>query len=136
MSKKLAPLKALASLRCAVSLGLGTQYEEMNNKCDIIETALKDYELLKERTKLDSFECLMRLEEILPRGKELLIPVAKQLKALEIIKKKILDMDYLKVIAANCNLTYQEYELLRKVLGNENTNNKNKRNIRSGEKSI
>lgn len=52
--------------------------------------------------------------------------VETALKALEIIKEKILDMDYFNVIADNCNLTYQEYELLRKVLGNENTNNKNK----------
>ena len=38
------------------------------------------------------------------------------LKALEIIKEKILDMNYFNIIADKCDLTYQEYELLRKVL--------------------
>lgn len=44
MSKE---LEALESLRCAVSLGLGTQYEEMNNRCDTIETALKTLEMFR-----------------------------------------------------------------------------------------
>lgn len=52
--------------------------------------------------------------------------VENALKALEIIKKKILDMDYFNIIADRCDLTYQEYNLLKKVLNNENTNNKNK----------
>ena len=42
--------------------------------------------------------------------------IEDSLKALEIIKEKILDMDYFNVIADRCDLTYQEYELLRKVL--------------------
>lgn len=42
--------------------------------------------------------------------------VETALKALEIIKEKILDINYFKVIAANCDLTYQEYNLLMEVL--------------------
>ena len=42
--------------------------------------------------------------------------IEDSLKALEIIKEKILNMDYFNVIADRCDLTYQEYELLRKVL--------------------
>lgn len=124
MSKELTPLEAWKLIDKS-----GT----IETLC-IIETALKDYELLKERTKLDSFECLLRLEEILPRGKELLIPVAKQLKALEIIKKKKVDT----LLLFRCfefdnlygyphfgmynqelytqNITQEEYELLKEVL--------------------
>ena len=42
--------------------------------------------------------------------------VETALKALEIIKEKILDINYFKVIADNCDLTYQEYNLLMEVL--------------------
>ena len=51
-------------------------------------------------------------------AKELVKPIEKSLKALEIIKEKILDINYFKVIAANCDLTYQEYNLLMEVLNN------------------
>ena len=40
----------------------------------------------------------------------------KNKKALEIIKEKILDMDYFNIIADRCDLTYQEYELLKEIL--------------------
>ena len=40
----------------------------------------------------------------------------KYKKALEIIKEKILDMDYFNIIADRCDLTYQEYELLKEIL--------------------
>ena len=40
----------------------------------------------------------------------------KNKKALEIIKEKILDMDYFNIIAERCDLTYQEYELLKEIL--------------------
>lgn len=68
-------LEALKSLRCAVSLGLGTQYEEMNNKCDIIEIALKRLEKIESVMPIDKPELL----------KESIDIVNKKLKALEII---------------------------------------------------
>ena len=40
----------------------------------------------------------------------------KNKQALEIIKEKILDMDYFNIIAEHCDLTYQEYELLKEIL--------------------
>ena len=124
MSKELTPLEALKEIREESDCGA------FQSRCDIIETALKDYELLKERTKLDSFECLLRLEEILPRGKELLVPVAKQLKVLEIIKKKQVAVDefircckednpleeYNNFAGDKNSLTQEEFNLLKEVL--------------------
>lgn len=101
--------------------------DNLQKYLDIIENALKKYELIKEQTKLDSFECLLRLEEILPRGKELLIPVARQLKALEIVKEKRVDVQVLhysidrfeynkRLVYGEKSLTEEEYDLLKEVL--------------------
>lgn len=139
MNKKLTPLENLKILEeqfgskkiyiCANSSNKEYLYKDLYFKP--IEIALKDYELLKERTRLDSFECLLRLELILPRGKELLIPVAKQLKALEIIKEKRVDTYFLMQTDTleeynkslhTCSwfpsyeLTQEEYDLLKEVL--------------------
>lgn len=54
MSKE-TPLEALKSLRCAISLGLGTAYEEMNSNCDIVETTLKAFEVAKKVLNYYSF---------------------------------------------------------------------------------
>ena len=42
--------------------------------------------------------------------------LVKRLNALEIIKKKVLDNNYFEVIAPQCDLTQEEYELLKEVL--------------------
>ena len=82
----------------------------LSNRKDfnLIETTLKDYDFLKERTKLDSFECLLRLEEILPRGKELLIPVAKELKRKQDLEQMLHKM--------NVKHGYEEYLKISKAL--------------------
>jgi hypothetical protein len=124
MSKELEALKEVREYL------YGDVYAGVEKRLNTIETALEDYELLKERTKLDSFECLLRLEEILPRGKELLVPVAKQLKALEIIKEKGLfwsiewqpfekENDYRawdNELYESKKLTKEEYNTLKEVL--------------------
>ena len=105
MSKELEALERIGELK------VGCHYEKcaflvidfLKDSYDykIIETALKEYEGAKNHIKALNEE---RIENSL------------KLKALEIIKEKILDMDYFNVIADRCDLTYQEYELLRKVL--------------------
>lgn len=72
---------------------------------DIIEKALKDYEKLKEcyENELKNTAYYNNL-------------ALKYKKAFEIIKEKVLDMDYFNIIADRCNLTYQEYNLLNEVL--------------------
>lgn len=120
-TKELLPLEALKSLRCAVSLGLGSQYEEMNNKCDIIESALKDQQ--------KTIEVLSAEKTILSNNyNELKARHRKQLKALEIIKEKRVDVDWLicatdTVKDYNDKIKYQkhflnqeEYDLLKEVL--------------------
>ena len=73
----------------------------LSNRKDfnIIETALKRLEKIETTT-----HSVLRED------------ISNKLQALEIIKEKILDMDYFNIIADRCDLTYQEYELLRKVL--------------------
>lgn len=82
--------------------------DECKKNKKLIENAFKDYENLKERTKLDSFECLLRLEEILPRGKELLIPVAKELKRKQDLEQMLHKM--------NVKHGYEEYLKISKAL--------------------
>ena len=105
MSKELTPLQALEKLvdRLAIK-----KYDEngnliywqstTDNEYPIIENALKKYKVLQEVHK------------------DFVDKNIKKLKALEIIKEKVLDMDYFNIIADNCNLTYQEYNLLMEVL--------------------
>ena len=78
---------------------------------NIIENALKENEKLKKcfKNELKNVSYYNNL-------------ALKYKKALEIIKEKILDMDYFNIIADRCDLTYQEYNLLREVLQNESTN--------------
>ena len=97
---------------------------------NIIETALKDYELMKQpkiivvdkKISDDDLEKLINQGIIVGNLEQSKIEplfdneTQKKLKALEIIKEKILDMDYFNIIADRCDLTYQEYELLRNVL--------------------
>ena len=112
MSKE---LEALKSLRCAVSLGLGTAYEEMNNKCDIIEAALKRLEKIETTT-----HSVLRED------------ISKKLKAIETIKKHTnkdgIHIDFNEVMRASVKnfdyttMTYivdeeliKEYDLLKEV---------------------
>ena len=86
---------------------------------NIIETALKDYEHSQQQREL----CFKQAKELRECYKNELKNVSyynnlalKYKKALEIIKEKILDMDYFNIIADRCDLTYQEYELLKEIL--------------------
>ena len=96
MNKKLTPLQALKQFRNSQYQGVNVYADEL---LDIIETALERLEKIETTT-----------HSVLKED------ISNKLEALEIIKEKILDMDYFNVIADRCDLTYQEYELLRKVL--------------------
>ena len=81
------------------------RYKGRKEDLDTIFTALKENGKLKEcyKNELKNSAYYNNL-------------ALKYKKALEIFKEKILDMDYFNIIADRCDLTYQEYELLRKVL--------------------
>lgn len=104
MSKELQALEALNNIK---NLFIGSPINPAQ-QFEIIETALKDYEHSQQQREL-YFKQAKELKSIELDNK-------KKLKALEIIKKKILDMDYFNIIADRCNLTYQEYNLLKEVL--------------------
>ena len=100
MSKELTPLQALKTIILGTNVDTyRSSVEEIDNAISIIETALKRLEKIETTT-----------HSVLKED------ISNKLKALEIIKEKILDMDYFNIIADCCDLTYQEYELLRKVL--------------------
>ena len=81
------------------------RYKGRKEDLDTIFTALKENEKLKEcyENELKNVSYYNNL-------------ALKYKKALEIIKEKILDMDYFNIIADRCDLTYQEYELLKEIL--------------------
>ena len=106
MSKALTPLEALEELRFK---GLTEEYR--NKCCDIVETALKEYELMKEIRVTARFD---------------LAQVNKEHKALEIIKEKQVNVfiflhsgdleTYNDIVEDNRKLTETEYDLLKEVL--------------------
>ena len=110
MSKKLTPLEWLRYYERIVRESNQTFRP---NGLKVIETALKENEKLKEcyENELKNTAYYNNL-------------ALKYKKALEIIKEKILDMDYFNIIADRCDLTYQEYELLREVLKWQKKNTK------------
>ncbi len=86
---------------------------------EIIEAALEDAD-----RKIAAYKYMFNeITYYIEKDPFTLAELVERIKAFKIIKKKILDIDYLKVIANNCDLTYQEYELLRKVLEDEQTKN-------------
>ena len=116
MSKELTPLQALNNI---ANIEMKEQYkidkggfayrvvsDEYSKELKVIETALKENEKLKEcyENELKNVSYYNNL-------------ALKYKKALEIIKEKILDMDYFNIIADRCDLTYQEYELLKEIFG-------------------
>ena len=106
MNKELTPLQALKTIILGTNVDTyRSSVEEIDNAISIIETALKENEKLKEcyKNELKNSACYNNL-------------ALKYKKALEIIKEKILDMDYFNIIAEHCDLTYQEYELLKEIL--------------------
>ena len=115
MSKELTPLQALNNI---ANIEMKEQYkidkggftyrvvsDEYSKELKVIETVLKETEKLREcyKNELKNVSYYNNL-------------ALKYKKALEIIKEKILDMDYFNIIADRCDLTYQEYEFLKEVL--------------------
>ena len=123
MNKQLSSLEALNDLREVK----GWNDDELNKRLDIIEKALKDYERLKKLYKLEE-ETSKHLNDIVLLMNE---EINKQLKALEIIKEKMVDVVYL---YSSCyelehynvyapfeiddkdKLTQEEFDLLKEVL--------------------
>ncbi len=116
MSKQLTPLKALERIKNAPTIYVGCAsdvYTRYSHECKIIETALKEYELMKEIRITARFD---------------LAQVNKEHKALEIIKEKKVDADeiyhkdyewYLldhKNDDKSLILTKEEFDLLKEVL--------------------
>ena len=139
MSKELDALERLMNKCCDRCFNDAICVKETNNSCSafrnykIVYNALKrlddlqqmlykmnvkhgykEYLRLKELTQLDAFDSLIQIEAILPRGKELLIPVAKQLKALDALKE--IDKTSLLHFLAVCVKDQDKYELLKEVL--------------------
>ena len=65
---------------------------------------------------VDNYERVNHLPKDKYKVARELLKDTSPLQALEIIKEKILDMDYFNVIADRCDLTYQECELLKEIL--------------------
>ena len=100
------------------------QFHFLEEELDIIETALKNYEKLKnEYDKLESFHKLF-----IEKYNQLNIEHRKKLKALEIIKEKKVNVNCIisgwslwkyNSYKTHINLTKEEYELLKEVLIND-----------------
>ena len=140
MSKE---LEALERLFCAGRLDLDYVLNgKQNQDYKIIETALKDYELMKQpkiiftdkKISDDDLEKFKNLGVIVGNLEQSKIEplfdneTQKKLKALEIIKEKKIDLDLLKIsddlddYNFMCDMCYkniltkEEYDLLKKVL--------------------
>ena len=89
--------------------------EAIDDLVDTYETPKED-SIIRNEYYLGTEKVSQQVYETIQMYKQLLKTYQDSIKVLEIIKEKILDMDYFNVIADRCDLTYQEYELLRKVL--------------------
>ena len=89
--------------------------EAIDALVDNYETPKED-SIIRNEYYLGTEKVSQQVYETIQMYKQLLKTYQDSIKVLEIIKEKILDMDYFNVIADRCDLTYQEYELLRKVL--------------------
>ena len=118
MNKELTPLEALSDLRKDAKNHIPYHTEYLNERLDIIETALKDYEELK-KLKLLPYPKI--------NDEEYRRSVIKRLQTVEIIKEKDVNIQDLKVSYSFNEyntfkgneykyLTQEEYDLLKEVL--------------------
>lgn len=129
-NKELTPLEALEDLISFIGSGFVADTHELceyvAKRKDIIETALKDYENLKEENKLLIISYYKIVEERNKLQYTLDELEEKELKALEIIKEKnvlILTLKnvesvgiYNDCLGVSEKLTQEQFDLLREVL--------------------
>ena len=134
MSKELEPIEALDKLLDGYSRGMaGRSYY------DIVREALERLEAIENENPIEALKCLEDLycEPVDYRSndkandyetiKQALLKAEKELKALEIIKEKLVDVfklyncktveEYNQAQYRDCMLTEEEFNLLKEVLG-------------------